>query len=133
MAVQKEYYGHCIKGKLPWGIRCVFTQSQCQSCTLCAGFDESKPLHEQIDDWADMVHFHFPYEGELHKPFVCTEHSNSEVEKSFQSTPFICLLNMPKIITQLVMCIMDYTGLIMASQILSQKITAIFSQSILAY
>ena len=46
-------------------------------------FDESKPLHEQIDDWADMVHFHFPYEGELHKPFVCTEHSNSEVEKEF--------------------------------------------------
>ena len=60
-----------------------FTQSQCQSCTLCAGFDKSKPLHEQIDDWADMVHFHFPYEGELHKPFVCTEHSNSEVEKEF--------------------------------------------------
>ena len=48
---------------------------------MCRFFDKSKPLHEQIDDWADMVHFHFPYEGELHKPFVCTEHSNSEVEK----------------------------------------------------
>ena len=83
MAVQKEYYGHCIKGNLPWGIRCVFTKANANHAPYVAGFDESKPLHEQIDDWADMVHFHFPYEGELHKPFVCTEHSNSEVEKEF--------------------------------------------------
>lgn len=46
-------------------------------------YDANKPLHEQIDDWADIVHFHFPYDGELHKPFVCTEHSNSEIEKEF--------------------------------------------------
>lgn len=46
-------------------------------------YDDKKSLADQIDDWADIVHFHWPYEGELHKPFVCTEHSNCEEEKDF--------------------------------------------------
>ena len=46
-------------------------------------YDDKRSLADQIDDWADIVHFHWPYEGELHKPFVCTEHSNCEEEKDF--------------------------------------------------
>lgn len=46
-------------------------------------FDPNLSFEAQIDDWADIVHFHFPYEGVLNKPFVCTEHSNCETEKTF--------------------------------------------------
>lgn len=46
-------------------------------------YDAQRPLHEQIDDWPDMVHFHWPYDGQLNKPFVCTEHSNWEVARTF--------------------------------------------------
>lgn len=46
-------------------------------------YDENKSFDEQIGHWPDIVHFHWPYEGELSKPFVCTEHSNCEIEKEF--------------------------------------------------
>lgn len=46
-------------------------------------YNPALPLEAQIDDWADIVHFHFPYEGQLHIPFVCTEHSNCETVKTF--------------------------------------------------
>lgn len=46
-------------------------------------YDEHKSFDEQIGNWADIVHFHWPYEGELNTPFVCTEHSNCEIEKEF--------------------------------------------------
>lgn len=39
-------------------------------------FDPARPLEAQISGWADMVHFHWPYEGELATPFVCTQHGN---------------------------------------------------------
>lgn len=39
-------------------------------------FDRDKPVNEQITDWPDVVHFHWPYEGELDKPFLSTEHGN---------------------------------------------------------
>ncbi len=46
-------------------------------------FDEKKPLESQIEGWADIIHFHFPYDKELTTPYVCTEHSNSETQKEF--------------------------------------------------
>lgn len=48
-----------------------------------AVYDRDQPMHEQIGDWPDVVHFHFPYEGELGKPFVCTEHFNSDRPREF--------------------------------------------------
>lgn len=46
-------------------------------------YDENKPLETQIEGWADIIHFHFPYDKELKTPYVCTEHSNSEIEQEF--------------------------------------------------
>lgn len=46
-------------------------------------FDDSKPLESQVQGWADIVHFHFAYDGDLDTPYVCTEHSNSEVVQEF--------------------------------------------------
>lgn len=46
-------------------------------------YDKSKPIEAQIDDWADIVHFHWPYDGDLHKPYICTEHSNAEYTKEY--------------------------------------------------
>lgn len=46
-------------------------------------YDKTKPIEEQIGDWPDVVHFHWPYKGNLDKPFVCTEHSNSETAQEF--------------------------------------------------
>lgn len=46
-------------------------------------YDESKPLEQQIEGWADIIHFHFPYDKALNTPYVCTEHSNSEIEQEF--------------------------------------------------
>lgn len=39
-------------------------------------YDENKAIKDQIDDWADVVHFHWAYDGELSKPFICTEHGH---------------------------------------------------------
>ncbi len=46
-------------------------------------YDENKSLESQIEGWADIIHFHFPYDGEINTPFVCTEHSNNDIEKEF--------------------------------------------------
>lgn len=46
-------------------------------------FDPSKTMAEQVEGWADVIHFHWPYEGELKTPFICTEHSNCDEEKEF--------------------------------------------------
>ncbi|OOR87898.1 glucosyl transferase [Moraxella caviae] len=46
-------------------------------------YDKSKSIAEQIDDWPDVVHFHWPYDGELHKPYICTEHSNAEKAQEY--------------------------------------------------
>ncbi|TWV83509.1 glycosyltransferase family 4 protein [Moraxella sp. VT-16-12] len=46
-------------------------------------YDEHQPLESQIQGWADIIHFHFPYDGDIDTPFVCTEHSNSDVEQTF--------------------------------------------------
>lgn len=40
--------------------------------------DKKVPIQQQIDDWPDIVHFHRPFKGELHKPYICTEHGNAD-------------------------------------------------------
>ncbi len=41
-------------------------------------------MAEQVDGWADIVHFHWPFAGEIATPFICTEHSNNkEAGKTF--------------------------------------------------
>ena len=39
-------------------------------------YDDKRSLADQIDDWADIVHFHWPFNGAIRTPFVCTEHGN---------------------------------------------------------
>lgn len=46
-------------------------------------YDPAKRFEEQIGDWPDIVHFHWPYEGELHKPFVSTEHGNANTPRHY--------------------------------------------------
>lgn len=46
-------------------------------------YDPKKSMEEQTQGWADIIHFHWPYDGELSTPFICTEHSNSEKERTF--------------------------------------------------
>ncbi|MDO4777378.1 MAG: glycosyltransferase [Cardiobacteriaceae bacterium] len=38
--------------------------------------DAARPLEAQLDGWADIVHFHWPHDGDLATPFVCTQHGN---------------------------------------------------------
>lgn len=46
-------------------------------------FDPERSLESQIEGWADIIHFHYAYDGGINTPFICTEHSNSEVEKEY--------------------------------------------------
>ena len=46
-------------------------------------YDDAQPLETQIQGWADIIHFHFPYDGDIKTPYVCTEHSNSETPRQF--------------------------------------------------
>ncbi|MBO9489217.1 hypothetical protein J7384_02460 [Endozoicomonas sp. G2_1] len=41
------------------------------------------PLTEQIDDWPDIVHFHRPYNGGLHVPYISTEHGNATLPTTY--------------------------------------------------
>ena len=53
-------------------------------------FNKKKSFNEQITDWPDIVHFHCAYNGELNKPFVCTEHANADEKKQYhRNTIFI--------------------------------------------
>lgn len=46
-------------------------------------YNPNLPISEQVGQWPDIVHFHWPYEGELNKPFVCTEHGNANVPRQY--------------------------------------------------
>lgn len=46
-------------------------------------YKKGKSIESQIGDWPDIVHFHYPYFGELHKPFICTEHFGSDTEAEY--------------------------------------------------
>lgn len=46
-------------------------------------YRKDRPMDAQIGDRPDVVHFHYPFGEELHKPFLCTEHFNSPVKRSY--------------------------------------------------
>ncbi|MEE4202351.1 MAG: glycosyltransferase [Halieaceae bacterium] len=46
-------------------------------------YDPSVSMEEQIGTWPDVVHFHWPFEGALNKPFVCTEHGNANLPRDY--------------------------------------------------
>lgn len=46
-------------------------------------FDPKQSLESQIEGWADIIHFHFLYRGELKTPFVCTTHNQQVTPASF--------------------------------------------------
>ncbi|MDO4895947.1 MAG: glycosyltransferase family 4 protein [Moraxella sp.] len=46
-------------------------------------FDDKKSLEEQVGGWADIIHFHFLYRGELKTPFVCTTHNQQVTPATF--------------------------------------------------
>lgn len=53
-------------------------------------YRDDQPMEVQVGDWPDVVHFHYPFDGELHKPFLCTEHFNSQTERSYpRNTVFV--------------------------------------------
>lgn len=45
--------------------------------------DKSVPLEKQINGWPDIVHFHRPYDGELHVPYISTEHGNADEARTY--------------------------------------------------
>ncbi len=52
--------------------------------------DKKQAIENQIDDWPDIVHFHRPFRGELHKPYICTEHGNAQKPTVYsQNTVFL--------------------------------------------
>ncbi|TWV83508.1 glycosyltransferase family 4 protein [Moraxella sp. VT-16-12] len=46
-------------------------------------YNPNKPLEAQVEGWADIVHFHFLYRGELNTPFVCTTHNQQITPATF--------------------------------------------------
>ena len=46
-------------------------------------FDPARSLEEQAQGWADVLHFHWPYDnarGLIHTPHICTEHANRALQ-----------------------------------------------------
>lgn len=46
-------------------------------------FDPKLSLEEQVEGWADIIHFHFLYRGEIATPFVCTTHNQQVTPATF--------------------------------------------------
>ena len=53
-------------------------------------YNSNQALEVQVEGWADVIHFHFLYEGELQTPYVCTTHNQHLLPVSFpQNTIFL--------------------------------------------
>lgn len=53
-------------------------------------FNPLKTLEEQVEGWADVIHFHFLFEGDIQTPYVCTTHNQQLTPKTFpQNTIFL--------------------------------------------
>ncbi|QJR81607.1 glycosyltransferase [Alteromonas pelagimontana] len=53
-------------------------------------YDRNKPVQEQITDWPDIVHFHWPFDEELAVPYLCTEHGNAGIARDYNiNTVFV--------------------------------------------
>lgn len=46
-------------------------------------YNKKLSIAEQIGDWPDVVHFHWPFDEELHKPYICTEHGNANYPRDY--------------------------------------------------
>ena len=46
-------------------------------------YNPNQSLESQIEGWADIIHFHFLYRGELKTPFVCTTHNQQITPATF--------------------------------------------------
>ena len=46
-------------------------------------FNPNISLEKQVEGWADIIHFHFLYRGEITTPFVCTTHNQQITPASF--------------------------------------------------
>jgi len=46
-------------------------------------YNPSQPLEMQVEGWADVIHFHFLFRGELNTPFVCTTHNQQITPATF--------------------------------------------------
>lgn len=72
------------QAQLAYGHEVRFLWGNAKSIPSTASvYRQDVPMATQVGDWPDIVHFHYPYEGELHKPFVCTEHFNSDHERTY--------------------------------------------------
>lgn len=41
-------------------------------------YNPKQPISAQVDGWADIVHFHYPFKGDIATPHLCTEHGNHD-------------------------------------------------------
>ena len=52
--------------------------------------DPARPLQSQLEGWADVIHFHWPYDGALQTPWLCTQHGNRGNQKPYpRNTVFL--------------------------------------------
>ena len=53
-------------------------------------FNPTKTIEQQVEGWADVIHFHFLFEGNIQTPYVCTTHNQQLTPKIFpQNTIFL--------------------------------------------
>lgn len=46
-------------------------------------YNPNQTLEEQVEGWADIIHFHFLYDGDIETPFVCTTHNQQVTPATF--------------------------------------------------
>jgi glycosyltransferase involved in cell wall biosynthesis len=68
----------------------VAAGSSCPFASHLLVHDPKRPLDEQIPDWADVVHVHFPLRNPLKKPYMVTVHGNGQVGEVYDlNTVFV--------------------------------------------
>ena len=79
-------------------------------------FNPNISLEKQVEGWADIIHFHFLYRGEITTPFVCTTHNQQITPASFPKNTIFWENYTPREAVVKRMFIMGCIGQIMASQ-----------------
>ncbi|MFB2800800.1 MULTISPECIES: glycosyltransferase [Shewanella] len=74
LAKAQEAMGHEIR--FLWGDAANLPQN-------AAIYDKKASIEQQIGNWPDVVHFHWPYQGDLKIPYICTEHGNAEGPREY--------------------------------------------------
>ncbi|UJF23811.1 hypothetical protein L0B52_05530 [Suttonella sp. R2A3] len=66
------------------------TKNKNQNDSRSIAWDDNKSIAQQVEGWADVIHFHFPFDGALRTPFICTEHGNCNEDKTYpQNSVFL--------------------------------------------